>query len=76
MKRIDLDDVDANRAIDIAQEATTLATLTHPNIIKYYDSFRDDEFFYIITEFCEVHYISNEFKVHYIKTLSLAVVVE
>jgi serine/threonine protein kinase len=55
MKEIELDDVGANEAIDIAQEATTLATLSHPNIIKYYDSFREGEYFYIITEYCEVN---------------------
>jgi NIMA (never in mitosis gene a)-related kinase len=55
MKEIELDDVGANEAIDIAQEATTLATLSHPNIIKYYDSFREGECFYIITEYCEVN---------------------
>jgi serine/threonine protein kinase len=55
MKEIELDDVNVNEAIDIAQEATTLATLSHPNIIKYYDSFREGEYFYIITEYCEVN---------------------
>ncbi len=55
MKRIDLDDIDKNKAFQIAEEAIILATLSHPNIIKYYDSFRDEEFFYIITEYCEVN---------------------
>jgi len=55
MKRIDLDDIDTNKAFQIAEEAIILATLSHPNIIKYYDSFRDEEFFYIITEYCEVN---------------------
>ena len=55
MKKIDLDNVDTNLAIDIAQEATTLATLSHPNIIKYFDSFREGNFFYIITEYCQVN---------------------
>ena len=54
MKRMDLDNVDSIRAIDIAQEATTLASLSHPHIIKYFESFRDNEYFYIITEFCDV----------------------
>ena len=55
MKRIDLGDIDAVKAIDIGQEATTLASLSHVNIIKYFDSFRNEEYFYIITEFCEVY---------------------
>ena len=50
-------------AIDIAQEATTLATLSHPNIIKYFDSFRENDFFYIITEYCQVNLCNNSEKV-------------
>ena len=54
MKKIDLSDVGVNEAIDIAQEAITLATLNHQFIIKYFDSFRDEGFFCIVTDYCDV----------------------
>ncbi|XP_071823810.1 serine/threonine-protein kinase Nek11-like isoform X2 [Apostichopus japonicus] len=34
-------------------EAKLLSKLHHPNIVKFYDSFLDGEFFCIITEYCE-----------------------
>jgi serine/threonine protein kinase len=40
--------------ITIAEEATVLASLTHPNIIMYYDSFSYEKYFCIITEYCNV----------------------
>lgn len=30
-----------------------LCKLDHPNIVKYYESFQNDKFFYIVMEFCE-----------------------
>ena len=54
MKKIDTFGISANRAFDIAQEAITLASLSHPNIIKYYDSFRQEDYFCIITDYCDV----------------------
>jgi serine/threonine protein kinase len=43
-------------AFEFAKEATILAMMNHQNIIKYYDSFFDDNssLFYIVTELCEV----------------------
>ena len=60
MKKIDVYGIKENAALDVAKEAITLASLSHPNILKYYDSFRDttvdSNFFCIITEFCDVFY--------------------
>ena len=42
------------KVIEITKEATDLASLNHPNIIKYIDSFRDGNFYSIVTEYCEV----------------------
>jgi serine/threonine protein kinase len=33
-------------------EVTNLLPLLHPNIIKIYDTFQDDQFFYLIMEYC------------------------
>jgi serine/threonine protein kinase len=67
LKEIEINEKDnqinVTEAFEIAQEATTLATLKHPNIIQYYDSFflekkkeSDESFFYIITEYCDVRF--------------------
>ena len=42
------------KAIEITEEARVLTGLNHPNIIKYVDSFRDGNFYSIVTEYCEV----------------------
>jgi len=33
--------------------------LDHPNILKVYEYFEDDKYFYIVTELCEGGTISN-----------------
>ena len=43
-----------NKVLEIAEEARVLTSLNHPNIIKYVDSFRDGNFYSIVTEYCEV----------------------
>ena len=52
-----------NNSVDqlstISQEAETLTSLSHPNIIKYHDSFNDENSFYIITDFSEVFITFN-----------------
>ncbi len=35
------------------QEAKLLATMRHPNIVAYRDSFEDDGFLYIVMGYCE-----------------------
>ena len=54
MKKIDTFGISVAKAFEIAQEATTLASLSHPNIIKYHDSFCLDDNFCIITDYCDV----------------------
>ena len=39
MKKIEIYECSVSEALDIADEAITLAKLNHPNIIKYFDSF-------------------------------------
>jgi len=43
-----------NKVLEIGKEATDLASLTHPHILQYVDSFRDGNFYCIVTEYCEV----------------------
>jgi serine/threonine protein kinase len=42
------------KANKITQEAAILTVFKHKNIIKFYSSFRVEDYFYIVTEFCEV----------------------
>ena len=37
---------------DIVNEVGTLKTLDHPNILRVYDLYEDEENFYIVTELC------------------------
>ena len=46
-----------NKVVEITKEATNLARLTHPYILQYVDSFRDGNFYCIVTEYCEVSVI-------------------
>ena len=56
--KVRIKNFDVKQAFELAQEATNLAKLSHPNIIKYHDSFFIEnhpcDYFYIITELCEV----------------------
>jgi serine/threonine protein kinase len=54
LKEIDVNGINSKVAFEIAQEATTLATLIHPNIIQYIDSFLENDHFHIVTEYCQV----------------------
>ncbi|XP_019849874.1 PREDICTED: serine/threonine-protein kinase Nek11-like [Amphimedon queenslandica] len=53
LKRINIGEVQPNETVEAVKEATLLAQLDHPAIVKYHDSFMDVEHFCIITEYCE-----------------------
>lgn len=36
----------------LLRELEILLTLDHPNIIKFHEIFEDEEFFYIVQEYC------------------------
>ena len=36
----------------IRQEVSTLQTLDHPNIIKYYETYENQQFIYVVMEYC------------------------
>ena len=63
--KIKIKNFDVKQAFEFAQEATNLAMLSHPNIIKYHDSFlienHPSHYFYIITELCEVRILVETF---------------
>lgn len=40
--------------VSAAHEGNVLKNLNHQNILKFYDSFVDREFYCIVTEFCDV----------------------
>jgi serine/threonine protein kinase len=54
LKEIDALGIDTKEAFTIAKEATMLASLNHNNILKFHDSFLDNDFFYIVTQYCSV----------------------
>ncbi|XP_063951532.1 serine/threonine-protein kinase Nek11-like [Lytechinus pictus] len=53
LKEISCGDLAPDETVDAMHEAKLLSKLQHPNIVKFYDSFLDGEFFCIITEYCE-----------------------
>ncbi len=61
IKKVDVEGISGTEAFSVAQEALTLAKLNHPFIIKYFDSFLEEDFFYIITELCEVRKEEKKF---------------
>lgn len=54
LKEIPVGDLPADETIDAVREANLLSKLSHPNIVKFCDSFLDGEFFCLVTEYCEV----------------------
>ena len=57
MKKIDIERLKELKITEliIGQEATLLASLNHPNIILFFDSFSYENYFCIITEYCNVN---------------------
>ena len=43
-----------DETVDAEHEARLLRNLNHSGIVRFYDSFIEAEFFYIVTEFCDV----------------------
>ena len=53
-KKVFIGNLQPNETVDASNEANLLRHLDHPDIVKFYDSFVEADFFYIITEYCEV----------------------
>jgi serine/threonine protein kinase len=70
LKKIDIERLKEFKITEliIAQEATILASLKHPNIILFYDSFSWENYFCIITEYCNV----NRENISYLIKISLS----
>ena len=65
MKIVNLGDLDNPNAIRLSlNEAKFLRLLSHPNIIKYYSSFQEGDFLYIIEEFADNGDMTNLLKKH------------
>ena len=59
LKKIDIDkEVEKNISI-IENESNILKSVDNPNIVKYYDCFREKNSFYILMEFCEYKDLSS-----------------
>ena len=50
LKKIYMDTEELNKN---ENEAKILKKLEHENIVKYYDSFKDNSYFFIIMEYCQ-----------------------
>jgi len=53
-KKVFIGNLQPDETVDASNEANLLKHLNHPAIVKFYDSFIQANFFYIITEYCEV----------------------
>lgn len=53
-KQVFVGSLQPNETVDASNEANLLRHLDHPAIVKFYDSFIEADFFYIVTEYCEV----------------------
>jgi serine/threonine protein kinase len=55
-KKIFVGSLQPDETVDANHEASLLRNLDHPNIVRFFDSFIEGEFFCILTEYCEVVY--------------------
>ena len=53
IKKIPIEDLTEEEISDIENEAKILSSIQNEHIVKYYDSYKDKENFYILMEFCE-----------------------
>ena len=56
LKEIPIGELQPDETVEAEHEAVLLSQLSHPNIVKFIDKFVDREFFFIITEYCEVSF--------------------
>lgn len=56
LKRMTLGSLELNETVAPDAEAKLLSKLDHPNILRYFDSFVEDDYFCIVTEYCEVFF--------------------
>lgn len=52
VKSIDKTKLSAQKIKNLSREIEGLASLDHPNIIKYYEIYDDDQYFHIVMEYC------------------------
>ena len=65
MKQISLDNLDKDNLYSIEKRIKILAQINHKNIIKYYESFKENNFINIIMEYCEgsnLRILINDYK--------------
>ena len=72
-------DLQPDETVDAVHESSLLRNLDHPGIVKFQDSFIDENFFCIVTEFCEVtfrtfvflHYMPETFTPSHVEVLNV-----
>ncbi|ESN99841.1 hypothetical protein HELRODRAFT_157454 [Helobdella robusta] len=53
VKKVYIGALKLEETVTAASEANLLRSLYHPNILRYFDSFVDGQFYCIVTEFCD-----------------------
>ena len=53
IKKISIGDLSSEEISVIENEAKILSSIQNDHIVKYYDSYKDKENFYILMEYCE-----------------------
>ncbi|KAL5022684.1 hypothetical protein ScPMuIL_001839 [Solemya velum] len=60
LKQIAVGDLALDETVDAMREARLLSRLDHPSIVKFHDSFIDEDHFCIVTEYCEGGDLDNK----------------
>ncbi len=53
IKKISIEDLTKEEISIIENEAKILSSIHNEHIVRYYDSYKDKEYFYILMEYCE-----------------------
>lgn len=64
LKKINISKMNTRCKEDALNEVRFLSKLEHPNIVKYYDSFIEEEHLYIVMEYCEGGDLSKFLRSH------------
>ena len=74
-KKINIDDnIKNGEEVDMKSEINILKKLSHPNIVRIFEFYETDNYFYIITEFCKCGELSKYIKHNELTETQLCVI--
>ena len=74
-KKINIDDnIKNGEEVDMKSEINILKKLSHPNIVRIFEFYETDNYFYIITEFCKCGELSKYIKNNELTETQLCVI--